>query len=194
MVDYADDALGPEEALRRLFADDRVQDTDGGYAARWAKVKWGPLTLAFPNSQARVRALKLHDFHHLATGYDTTLTGEAEIGAWEIAGGCADHYPAWVLNLLALAYGLFIAPGLCFRAFVRGRRTRNLYTTPYEEVLRFESMGALRTHLRLAGPTVTASAGDAVLFLFWALVAIAEFAALLALLAAPVALAIWALT
>jgi hypothetical protein len=37
-------------------------------------------------------ALPPHDLHHVATGFDTTLVGEAEIGAWELASGCR-HYP-----------------------------------------------------------------------------------------------------
>jgi NADPH:quinone reductase-like Zn-dependent oxidoreductase len=36
--------------------------------------------------------VKLHDIHHVLTGYDTTWRGKAEIGAWEIASGCGRHY------------------------------------------------------------------------------------------------------
>jgi hypothetical protein len=191
-MQLVDDALGLEEARAGLFADNLVQDDDGGYSASWAKVKWGPVTLAFPNSQARVRALRLHDFHHLATGYDMDFTGEAEIGAWEVAGGCADHTPAWLLNLLAMAIGLFVAPRRCLRAFVRGRQTRNLYSMDYEDVLRFESMGALRRYMCLEAPLVRGTPIDAALALLWSLVGLALFALALALLLAPLAALVWA--
>lgn len=48
---------------------------DGGASARWIRVKLKPLPLSFyiPNFGARQRALRLHDIHHLATGYETNL-------------------------------------------------------------------------------------------------------------------------
>lgn len=62
-----------------------------GYTDRWAKVKLGRLPVVFPNIAARRAALPLHDLHHVATGYATTFTGEAEIGAWEIGAGCGRY-------------------------------------------------------------------------------------------------------
>lgn len=79
---------------------------DGGYQATWVKLKAGPIPIYFPNTKARVRAVKFHDVHHVLTEYQTTWSGEAEIGAWEIASGCGRHYPAWLLNLNAFAIGL----------------------------------------------------------------------------------------
>jgi hypothetical protein len=120
---------------------------DGGYSDRWVKLKFGPFRLAFPNTAARVRAVKLHDIHHLLTEYDTTWTGEAEIAAWELASGCARHYAAWVLNLAAMAIGLVIAPKRTLNAFARGRRSGNLYRTPFTETLLDKSVGDLRREL-----------------------------------------------
>src|SRR5262245_38822686 len=108
---------------------------DGGYADEWVRLKFGRGHIAFPNTAGRVRAVKLHDLHHVLTGYDTTWSGEAEIAAWEIASGCADHYPAWILNLGAFAVGLVIAPKRTFVAFVRGRRSKNLYRTEFSDAL-----------------------------------------------------------
>jgi hypothetical protein len=42
-----------------------------------------------PNSDARRKAVVLHDLHHVATGYKTDWTGEAEISAREIASAAA---------------------------------------------------------------------------------------------------------
>jgi hypothetical protein len=69
-----------------------------GYTDNWVKLKLGPIPIAFPNTDARKAAVKLHDLHHVATGYATTWTGEAEIAAWEIGAGCGKYYAAWVLT------------------------------------------------------------------------------------------------
>lgn len=97
------------------------------YSARWVRVKLGPIKLGFPNTASRKAAVELHDLHHVATGYSTSWTGEAEIAAWELAAGCGRYVAAWVLNLGALAIGLVIAPRRVVRAFARGRRSRSLY-------------------------------------------------------------------
>jgi hypothetical protein len=81
----------------------------------------------FPNTDARRRAVRLHDLHHLATGYETSLVGEAEIGAWELAGGCKRYPAAWVLNIAAVLLGLLVAPRCTWRAFLRGRHSETLY-------------------------------------------------------------------
>src|SRR5436305_12839289 len=107
----------------------------GGYDERWIKVKVWHFPIWLPNTAGRVRAVKYHDLHHVLTEYPTTWRGEAEIGAWEVATGCAGHYPAWLLNLEAFAIGLVINPRGVFRAFVRGRRSGNLYRRRFGDEL-----------------------------------------------------------
>ena len=98
---------GPEEEAV-LYADqERLRDArkryfeangfgaDGGYEAKWVTLQAGPLRLAFPNSEARRRAVRYHDLHHVLADYPTDWTGEAEIGAWELASGCGRHGAAW---------------------------------------------------------------------------------------------------
>jgi hypothetical protein len=134
MPRYAD-SLTIRAARTQYFAENNFGD--GGYTATWVKVQAGPVPFYFLNTAARVRAVRFHDLHHVATDYDTTLTGEAEIGAWEIASGCADQYAAWHLNLQAMAIGLVIAPrglpGLHARALheelVPGRILRAPFVT-----------------------------------------------------------------
>jgi hypothetical protein len=101
--------------------------SDATYRDHWVRFKLGPIPVAFPNTASRKRAIPLHDLHHVATGYSTTLVGEAEIGAWEIGGGCANYWAAWVLNGTAFAWGLLLSPRRIYRAFVRGRHSRTLY-------------------------------------------------------------------
>jgi hypothetical protein len=190
-----DDALSLRDARGRYFADNAFGD-DGGYAKKWVKLQLGPLPFAFPNSAARVRAVKYHDLHHVVTGYDTDLVGEAEIGAWEIASGCAGFVAAWVLNLYAMVLGFASGkPGAVWRAFVRGRHTRNLYRDTYDEALLDARLGAVRARLGLEAPqpVPAATIGDRVAFVFWCALAVTLFVATSALLLAPVWLGIRAL-
>jgi hypothetical protein len=121
-----------------------------------------------------VRAAKLHDLHHVATGYQTTWTGEAEIGAWEIASGCGRFVWAWLLNVGALAVGLVIAPRAVYRAFIRGRHTTNLYhlESDFRDDLLQQSVGVLRGTLHLDGPVPSATTADRFAFGVWVLIAV----------------------
>ena len=157
---------------------------DGGYGEKSVKLRAGCLTLAFPNTATRVRAVKLHDVHHVLTECDTTWRGEAEIGAWEIASGCERRYPAWFLNLGAMTIGLAIAPRRTFRAFVRGRHSGNLYHTEFTEDLLERGVGELRTALVIPLGPVAPAASDVAGFAAWSLllaaIAILPFLALAA--------------
>ena len=114
-------------AARAAYYEANGFGTDGGDALAWVPLKLWKLTLKIPNTDGRRRAVRIHDLHHVVTGYATTLVGEAEIGAWELASGCLQMPAAVVLNLGAVAVGVAIAPGRCVRAWARGRATRNLY-------------------------------------------------------------------
>jgi hypothetical protein len=190
MASY-DDALKVRDARARYFESNGFGD--GGYDARWVKLALGPIPFAFPNTAARVRAVRLHDLHHVATGYDTTVLGEAEIGAWEIGSSCRGFVAAWILNLYAMMLGFWIDPGAVFRAFLRGRHTGNLYRGEWDETLLDGRVGELRRRLRLAQPAPPATAADRAAFLGWALLAAALSLATTALVLAPLVLLVRAL-
>jgi len=158
-----EDTLSMGAARQRYFADNGF---DGSYDERWVKLKAGPIPLAFPNAPGRVRAVRLHDLHHIATGYQTTWTGEGEISAWELASGCAHFMWAWYLNLSGFAIGLAIAPAAAFRAFVRGRHTRNLYHAEgeFREAILRRSVGDVRHSLGLDRPIPPARIADVLAF------------------------------
>jgi hypothetical protein len=159
------------EARARYFADNGFSDAT--YTARWVKLSIGPVPVAFPNTRSRQRAIPLHDLHHVATGYPTTLVGEAEIGAWELAGGCGNYAAAWVLNAIAFSWGLALSPRRVFRAFVRGRHSRTLYRTGWRDDRLVRSVGELRRELRLDAAAATPSPLDRLAFAGWvALVAV----------------------
>lgn len=144
---YADDS-SVRDARQQYFAANGF--SDAGYQDDWVRIKIGPIPFAFPNTSTRKRAIPLHDLHHVATGYATTLTGEAEIGAWEVGGGCTDHWAAWVLDATALGYGLLLAPRRVYRAFVRGRHSRTLYRDGWNDRLLDLSVRELRNRLEIA--------------------------------------------
>jgi hypothetical protein len=186
-----DDALPLAAARERYFRDNGFA-ADGGYSDAWVKLQMGPIALRLPNTPQRVRSVRYHDLHHVVTDYATDWTGEAEIAAWEIASGCADHHAAWLLNLWAMAIGLAIAPGAVWRAFRRGRRSRNLYREAFGDALLAERVGEMRARLGLADPALAApgaTLGERAGFLGWSAVSVALACATLALLAAPFAIA-----
>jgi hypothetical protein len=164
MVTYADDR-SVREARAQYFAANGF--SDAGYSDDWVTIKLGPIPVTFPNTATRKRAIPMHDLHHVATGYPTTLIGEAEIGAWEIGGGCTDHWAAWVLNASTFAYGLVLAPRRVYRAFVRGRHAHTLYRTGWDETLLDLSVGELRQRLAMDAHAPQATWRDRAAFLGW---------------------------
>lgn len=113
---------------------------DGGDSSPWVDFKLGPIPMPFPNTDARRAAVKLHDVHHVLTGYRMDIIGEFEISAWEIAAGCGRFPVAWFLNLMGLTLGLVVSPRRVSRAFWRGARSSTLYREPrlLERVLDLE--------------------------------------------------------
>ena len=122
---------------------------DGGDSLEWVPVKVLGLTFKIPNTDGRRRAVRIHDLHHVLTGYQTDLRGEAEIGAWELASGCIRWPAAQVLNTMALVMGMVIAPRRMLRAWARGRATKNLYTQDTVEPLLPRTVGEMRGELGL---------------------------------------------
>ena len=61
--------------------------TEKEYDASYVWVSFWRFTFPFPNPPSRRRAVRLHDLHHVVTGYGTDPTGEAEISMWEFARG-----------------------------------------------------------------------------------------------------------
>jgi hypothetical protein len=145
--------------------------TEAHYQDRWVKIRIGPIPITFPNSASRRRALPLHDLHHVATGYPTTFTGEAEISAWELAGGCRDYWAAWLFGFAGFAYGLVIAPRRTYRAFVRGRHSTPLYRDGWHDNLLDLTVAELER--RIATDAKPATWRDRLAFAGWLAVLVA---------------------
>ncbi len=163
---YADN-LTVRDGRTQYFALNKLGD--GGYTDRWVRFKVGPLPLFFPNTQARIRAVRFHDIHHVLTEYSTSWAGEAEISAWEIVSDCAHHYAAWFLNLQAMAIGLLLDPAAVYGAFVRGRHCTNLYRAELNDALFSTPIGELRQRLGLTTAPPRAEGKDRLAFVGWSL-------------------------
>jgi hypothetical protein len=180
------------QARERYFEENGFGQ-DGGYSARWVRVDVGPVPVWFPNSAERVRALRFHDLHHVVTDYRTDFPGECEISAWEIAGGCTNHWAAWALNLSGMGAGLFFMPRRVARAFQRGLHTRNLYRAEYGEALLSKSVEEMRRELGLEAPVPAPTGKDRLTLAGWSAASLLVVALSTALLLAPLALAAWGL-
>ena len=121
----------------------RIED----YEAPRVCIPFGPFTIHLPNTSGRKRIVRLHDLHHVATGYGTDWVGEGEVGAWELRAGCT-NLAGWVYNGLAVLGALFRGPRRVWRAFRAARGAQTLYRleVPYEEVLEWR-LERLRTEL-----------------------------------------------
>jgi hypothetical protein len=110
--------------------------TADAYSAPSFMIKLLGIPFTFPNTANRKKALPLHDFHHILTGYGNDWIGEAEIGAWELRAGCNSMVAYW-LNGSGVLLGLFISPRRVWRAFHAARGQRTLYreTEPYASLL-----------------------------------------------------------
>jgi hypothetical protein len=141
---------------------------DGGYDERWIKVKVWRIPIWLPNTAGRVKAVKLHDLHHVLTEYPATWRGEAEISAWEVgAGGLKHYYAGWLLDLMNIAQGLVVNPRGVYRAFMRGRRSSNLFASEFSDELLASEVGEYRERLNLNGHSTRPSLSDHAAFVFW---------------------------
>src|SRR5262245_23650361 len=93
------------------------------YDAKWTPASLFGLTFKVPNTPTHRRAIMWHDLHHVATGYGTDLSGEAEISAWELRRGLAglDLYVSAIVVGIALS-GIVIAPVRTWRAWQAASR------------------------------------------------------------------------
>src|SRR5688572_29290296 len=98
-MNHFDETKTLREGLDEYFKFANI-DPVATYEEKWARINAGPFYFYIPNTEARKRELKLHDLHHILTGYPTTWTGEAQISAWEIgSGGCGFQPFIWGIIL-----------------------------------------------------------------------------------------------
>jgi hypothetical protein len=143
------DSLTLREARQEYFA--RSGFDEQTYTSKWARFQIGPIPLLIPNFAARRRAVRLHDLHHVLTGYETTWLGEAEVSAWEAGSGGAPYLTVWMLMTFAMMIGVFIDRGAVCRAYRRGRGSHNLFFTDFDDRMLDTTLGEMRRALNIYG-------------------------------------------
>jgi hypothetical protein len=156
MTVAAHDAHASDPASRSALAQERLRPLPGtltvrdalahylaengfdtkAYTASTYEIEAFGRRYVFKNTPNRKWAIPLHDLHHVATGYGTDLVGEAEVGVWELVGGCRTPI-VYALNIAAVLVGVLLAPLRILRAVRDARGARALYRhdTSYEELL-----------------------------------------------------------
>jgi hypothetical protein len=177
------------KALSVYFADNGFSE-DAGYTDAWVDFHLGPIPFPFPNTASRKRALPFHDLHHLVTGYRTDIGGEFQISAWEIGSGCRDFVAAWQLNLAGMGTGAVRWPLQTWRAFLRGRQSKNFYGRAYDDALLSLKVADARRELGLDRPLRPATATDVALYVLASVAGIVSGVAFF-VLCAPLAVVAW---
>jgi ubiquinone biosynthesis protein Coq4 len=106
--------------------------TTDSYADPNFVVGVGFIKLRFPNPGL----LPYHDLHHVATGYDSSLLGEAEISVFELRNGAGTRL-IFFLCCGSILVGLCLSPRRMWRAWRAASGALSLYGTeiPYEALL-----------------------------------------------------------
>jgi hypothetical protein len=126
------------------------------YEAKWTEASLLGVRFRVPNTARHRVAIMLHDLHHVATGFGTSLVGEGEISAWEARRGftALGAYVGGIV-LSGLALGLLVAPRRAIRAWrAAGRGKASLFPlcaradfAARYEVLLAMTVGELRREL-----------------------------------------------
>lgn len=118
---------------------------DGGLSDKWARYKFGPLTIVgFPNFDHRRDAIVRHDLHHIILNLDTTLRGEGLIAAWELGSGCGPYWISWCMEPQALWWGILLEPKKTWELFLKGQNDNNFFHQNVPEGLLEKSVGEIR--------------------------------------------------
>jgi len=149
-----------------------------GKRAYTVPVYTGCMLVPLPNIEARHKYLKYHDLHHLIGRYGVGRVGEGEVSAWELGTGSVLASPMLAfMNLIALSTGLVLEPKRMWRAFVRGTRSRNLYSASVRQRVdcgEWRSVRELRGYLlEVRAPSRLVSTLRAIEFGSYALAAMA---------------------
>jgi hypothetical protein len=81
-------SLTVREGLRAYLAENCF--TVEGYEAPRTEAFFLGIRFSVPNTPRHAWAIRLHDLHHVATGYGTDMAGEGAISAWEALRGLRD--------------------------------------------------------------------------------------------------------
>jgi hypothetical protein len=136
------DFPGPDGLTVRRARDAYLSEngfTLASYDEPWTPVAFFTLPFRIPNTKRHAWALRLHDLHHVATGYGTDQIGEGEISVWELRRGLRPLglYVALIVIMVA-SFGCILSPRRMLAAW-RAAGDTNLFVLdpPYDDLLEF---------------------------------------------------------
>lgn len=141
------DAMRVREARDRYLAENGF--TLEGYEAKWTEASVLGIPFVVPNTRHHAWAIRLHDLHHVATGYGTDIAGEGEVSAWEARGGLR-NLSLYVRSIVltGAAAGLLVAPRRALGAARAAARATNLFSPGRDpDALLDLTVGELRASL-----------------------------------------------
>ena len=166
--------MGETSTLRRrrqLFWAASGFASDGGYDDAWADATFAGVPYAVPNPPARANALRVHDLHHVLTGYGTDWRGESAIAGWELGSGGGGRHPyAWFIAVFGFVVGLLGLPRRTWTAFRRGRRASNLYRDADPMAYLDVDVADIQAELGITGYGPRRTLPDALAFVAFALI------------------------
>lgn len=131
-----DETMTLREAKAFFYKKNRFPSDGGVSKNKWAPVACRDLKVYLPNFKWRRKALPYHDLHHVLTGYEFRPTGEFQIAAWEFAAGKYPNIYTTLFCIPLVSLGAILIPARTFKAFVRGRKSKTLYSVnDYEKLL-----------------------------------------------------------
>ncbi len=133
--------------------------TTESYEAPRTKSSILGIRFSVPNPPRHQRAIRMHDLHHVVTGYGTDHAGEGEISVWEARGGLvpAGYYVAAIV-LANVALGMVLAPARTWAISRTAHTGRSLLSldVEYDSLLEM-TVGDLRQMLGVPADGLTAS-------------------------------------
>ena len=125
-------------------------ESEANDAPTWWWFEVGGLKIYCYNFPWRRRAIAHHDLHHIVTGYPCTLIGEMQVATWEFAAGRYPNIFATLFCLPLVAVGAVFVPKKVWQAFVCGRHSHSLFSTPITSELLSTKLVDLRAQTTLA--------------------------------------------
>lgn len=118
------DHLKVSKALEVFYANQNLDQKVTSHAVNYYPL--GFIKIPFPNLMARKELLYLHDLNHLLFGFNTSVSGEAQLAALELGSGFPKHCRiGYLYSPFALLPGLLLCPLKVLNAFLKGRSLKN---------------------------------------------------------------------
>ena len=81
------------------------------YDAKSTPASFMGVSFSVPNTPKHREMIKLHDLHHVATGFGTDMAGEGHISAWEFRKGLKGvGFYVGIIIFTGMMLGLFVSP------------------------------------------------------------------------------------